>query len=82
MRAIEKQHDLAMTVPKYIIGTDPADEREFVVRMAEPRFVAEVIDGKTVTPIEWIDPQPDSFGDLILEAAVVYMDFACTVTAN
>ncbi len=71
-----------MSLPKYIIGTDAADEREFVVHMVAPRFVAEVIDGQTVTPIEWIDPQPEVFGDLIYDAAMAYFKFARKVTAN
>jgi hypothetical protein len=67
--------------PKYIIGTDKDDEREFIVHMDHPRFVAEVIEN-AVTPIEWIDDRPEDFGTLIVDAAIAYQEFARLVTAN
>ena len=75
-----------LKTPKFIVGTDEKDEREFIVRLVEPRFVAEVIDGDqgrtAVTPILWIDPKPDNSADLIYEAAVAYLEFARKVTAH
>lgn len=63
-------------MPEFLLCRSMVDERGYVMRTQEPKFVAEIIDDKLRWEVTWLDPEPSNSRAILADAAMHLRDFS------